>query len=111
MYRAYIYIIDTPNLGSSASVLGSGREHGRFNQAHEGAARRSKGSSKKARRSIEEARKNNEKAQKKTQKLVLAPAYNCLIVCYVRFSQDCCLNFILKSLTRLKQHRFLYLLR
>ena len=37
----------TPNLGSSASVLGPEREQGRFNQAREGAARRSKKSKKK----------------------------------------------------------------
>lgn len=39
--RGCIY---TPNLGSSASVLGSGHEQGRFNGASEGAAKEAEGS-------------------------------------------------------------------
>ena len=42
--HVYIYIIYTPNLGSSAFVLGPEREQGRFNQAREGAARERRGS-------------------------------------------------------------------
>ena len=55
----YIYIIYTPNLGSSASVLGPEREQGRFNQAREGAAGEQGG----ARGSSEGARESNERAQ------------------------------------------------
>ena len=45
----YIYLcnIYSPNLGSSASVLGPEREQGRFKQARERAARESKKSKKK----------------------------------------------------------------
>jgi len=39
----YIYIISTPNLGLLITVFVLGREHGRFNQEHEGAAREHEG--------------------------------------------------------------------
>jgi Na+-translocating ferredoxin:NAD+ oxidoreductase RnfC subunit len=64
----YIYIIYTPILRSSASVLGPEREQDRFNQARERAARESKESSKRARKSIERARESNEEARKSSKK-------------------------------------------
>lgn len=43
MRVVYIYIISTPNLGLLITVFVLGREHGRFNQEHEGAAREHEG--------------------------------------------------------------------
>ncbi len=54
--------------------LGCEREQGRFKQAREGAARRSKGSS-----------KGEEGSSDGAQEAVLAPGYNCPVVC---FSQE-----------------------
>ncbi len=97
----YIYILYTSILTSSGFVLGCERKQDRFKQTREKATRESKESSKKAERSSERimksnerARKNNEKIKREHKKSVLAFDYNCSIVCYVCFNQDCCLNLI-----------------
>ena len=58
----YIYIIYTPNLGSSAFVLDPEREQSRFNQAREKTAKESRKNKKKT-------KKNNEKTQKKNTEI------------------------------------------
>jgi hypothetical protein len=61
----YIYIIYTPILASSASVLGCEREQGRFKQAREGAARRAREGAKRAVREQKGAVKKQRESKKK----------------------------------------------
>ena len=60
----YIYIIYTPNLRSSASVLGPEWEQGRFNQARERAARESKRSKGEQEKAVKEQRRAMRKHKK-----------------------------------------------
>jgi hypothetical protein len=60
----YIYIIYTPILTSSAFVLGCEREHDRFKQAREEAAKEAERKQERAREKQEEARRKQERAER-----------------------------------------------